>query len=128
MDTRIEQVLETVRQVDRAVVEDDHAAFAAALSEDLVVNNPQNKISTPGVTKEMNVSGLISYARFERTVEYADVRGDFVLLMGEERVVPKGRHPLAGRDVRRRFTDLWKQNGEGRWVLTARHASVASVA
>jgi hypothetical protein len=51
--------------------------------------------------------------------------GEMVLLMGDERVVPKGDSPMAGREVRRRFTDVWKMEG-GHWVLTARQATIVA--
>jgi hypothetical protein len=40
-------------------------------------------------------------------------------------VVPKGDSPMAGKDVRRRFTDLWKME-DGRWVLTARQSTIVA--
>ncbi|GJG88784.1 hypothetical protein tb265_39650 [Gemmatimonadetes bacterium T265] len=48
--------------------------------------------------------GKICCRRDGRTVEYVRVRGDLVLLMGEERAVP-GEGASAGREVRRPFTD-----------------------
>lgn len=45
--------------------------------------------------------------------------------MGDEFVVPKGDAPPAGQEVRRRFTDLWKQDGS-RWVLAARQATIVA--
>jgi hypothetical protein len=49
--------------------------------------------------------------------------GEMVLLMGDERVVAKGDSPMAGKEVRRQFTDVWKMEG-GQWVLTARQATI----
>jgi len=111
--------------MDAALVKDDRAAFAALLAKDLVVNNPQNGISISGATGRRNTAGLISYSSYVRSIEYAGVRGEMVLLMGDERVVPKGDSPTAGKEVRRRFTDLWKKEG-GRWVLTARQSTIVT--
>ena len=122
-DPRIAAALAAVDRLDRAVIDDDHAAFAALLADDLVVNNPQNGMSLHGATAQLNAAGRISYASYRRTIEYAGMKGDMVLLMGEELVVPKGANPMAGREVRRRFTDLWKEAG-GRWLLTARQATI----
>jgi len=88
--------------MDAALVKDDHGAFAALLAMDLVVNNPQNEISINSATKRRNTSGLISYSSYIRSIEYAGMRGEMVLLMGDERVVPKGDSPMAEREVRRR--------------------------
>ena len=114
-----------VNRMDAALVKDDHAAFAALLAKDLVVNNPQNGISINGATGNRDTAGLISYSSYVRSIEYAGMRDEMVLLMGDERVVPKGDSPMAGKDVRRRFTDLWKMEG-GRWVLTARQSTIVA--
>ena len=124
-DPKIASVLEAVNVIDEALIKDDHAAFAALLAKDLVVNNPQNSISIRGATGQRNSSGLISYSSYVRSVEYVGMLGEMVLLMGDERVVPKGDSPMAGKEVRRRFTDVWKMEG-GHWVLTARQATIVA--
>jgi Domain of unknown function (DUF4440) len=125
-DPRIAAVLEEVSRVDASIINDDPATFAASLADDLVVNNPLNRIAGRDAVAAFNASGHISYRSYERRIEYAGLRGELVLLMGEEIVTPKGTtNPWSGREVRRRFTDMWKQEG-GRWVLTARQATVIS--
>ena len=124
-ETKIAAVLEAVNVIDAALIKDDHAAFAALLAQDLVVNNPQNSVSIRGATGRRNTSGLISYSSYVRSVEYAGMLGEMVLLMGDERVLPKGDSQMAGKEVRRRFTDVWKMEG-GHWVLTARQATIVA--
>ena len=124
-EPKVASVLEAVNVIDAALIKDDHAAFAALLAKDLVVNNPQNSISIRGATGQRNTSGLISYSSYVRSVEYAGMLGEMVLLMGDERVVPKGDSPMAGKEGRRRFTDVWKMEG-GHWVLTARQATIVA--
>ncbi len=124
-DPDIAAVLQAVNAMDAALLKDEHSAFAALLAKDLVVNNPQNGISISGATGRRNASGLISYSSYLRSIEYVGKRGDMVLLMGDERVIPKGDTPTAGKEVRRRFTDLWKIEG-GRWVLTARQSTIVA--
>jgi ketosteroid isomerase-like protein len=124
-EVRIASVLEAVNAMDTALVKDDHAAFAALLANDLVVNNPQNGVSISGATGRRNTAGLISYSSYVRSLEYAGMRGEMVLLMGDERVVPKGDSPLAGKEIRRRFTELWKMEN-GRWLLTARQSTIVA--
>lgn len=124
-DPRIAAVLDAVDRLDASVVDDDHAAFAALMADDLAVNNPQNGVSVRGATTTRNAGGKISYSRYDRTIEYAGLRGGMVVLMGEELVVPKPPNPMAGQPVRRRFTDLWK-NEDGNWKLTARQATIIS--
>lgn len=122
-DPQIAAVLEAVNRIDNALIVDDRAAFASLLAPDLVVNNPQNGISIPGATARRDAAGLITYSRYMRSIEYAGKLGDMVLLMGDETVVPKGNAPMAGKEVRRRFTDIWKLVA-GRWVLAARQATI----
>jgi hypothetical protein len=43
----------------------------------------------------------------ERTIDFAGVRKDAVVVMGEEVVRPVGDAPHASKLVRRRFTDVW---------------------
>jgi Domain of unknown function (DUF4440) len=124
-EPKIASVLEAVNAIDAALIKDDHTGFAALLAKDLVVNNPQNGISLRGGTGRRNASGQISYSSYVRSVEYAGMLGEMVLLMGDERVVPKGDSPMAGKEVRRRFTDVWKMEG-GQWVLTARQATIVA--
>jgi hypothetical protein len=54
------------------------------------------------------VYNRLTCSRYERSIKYAGKLGDMVMLMGNERVVPKGSAPMAGKEVRRRFTDTWK--------------------
>jgi hypothetical protein len=123
LDGRIAAVMQAVEKLDAALIADEHAVFAAFLAPELVVHNPHNQVAPCAVVAQLNAAGKISYSRYERTIEYAGPRGDMVLLMGEETVVPKGENPLAGTSVRRRFTELWRPEGE-HWLLSARQATM----
>ena len=126
-DPEIAAVLRAVDAIDGALLKDDRAAFAALLAKDLVVNNPQNGVSVSGATGRRSSAGLISYSSYVRSIEYAGKLGDMVLLMGDERVVPKSDPPMSGKEVRRRFTDVWRMDG-GRWLLAARQATIVAAA
>lgn len=119
----IAAVLAAVTRMDDALVTDDHAAFAALLAADLVVNNPQNGVSQAGGTARRNAGGQISYASYNRTIEFAGRRGGMVVLMGGEVVVPRGADGVERAPVRRRFTDLWQQAADG-WRLAVRQATI----
>jgi hypothetical protein len=118
-DSRVAGALAAVNAIDRAAMGTDPSVFAGLLAEDLAVNNPQNGVSVRGGTAQRSAAGQITYSRYDRIVEYAGLRGDMVLLMGEEMVVPDG----GTAEQRRRFTDLWKQV-DGQWKLTARQATL----
>lgn len=122
-DARIAAVLAAVDTLDAGLVADDRAAFDAAMANDLIVNNPQNRMSERAATVASNAAGRISYTAYDRRIEHASIRADMVLLMGEERVVPKPPNPMAGKLVVRRFTDLWKREN-GRWRVSARQATI----
>lgn|GEM_PF-2950493 len=96
-DAEIGAVLEAVNRIDRALIADDRPAFASFLAPDLVVNNPQNGISIPGATARRDAAGLITYSKYERSIEYAGKLGDMVMLMGDEKVIPKGNAPMAAK-------------------------------
>lgn len=122
-DARVAGTLAAVDAIDRAAVSDDHAAFAGLLADDLAVNNPQNGVSVRGATGQRSAAGLISYSRYDRVIEYAGLRGDMVLLMGEEIVLPRTPAGGAAHVMHRRFTDLWRPVAGG-WKLTARQATI----
>ncbi len=111
----IEAVLAAVNTMDAALVRDGYAAFAALLAKDLVVNNPQNGISISVATGRRNSAGLISYSSCIRSIEYAGMRGEMVLLMGGERVMPKEIRRWPGK----RFAGGLPICEEGRWPLGA---------
>ncbi len=68
-------------------------------------------------------NGVIDYSSFIREIETILFHGDTVIVMGLETIKPVGKAPFAGQTVRRRFTNFW-MNRKGKWLLTARHASV----
>lgn len=123
LDEKIAAVMRAIEKVDAALIADEYTVFAAALAPELVVNNPVNIVASRAVVAQLNADGKISYSQYERLIEHASLRGDMVLLMGEEIVVPKGQNPLAGQTVRRRFTELWRPEGAA-WLLSARQATV----
>jgi hypothetical protein len=107
-------------QVD-ALLRNDLAAMKANWAKDYVVNNPFNE--AVDASKGPIQAGTLTYSSFVRGVERVLIRGNTVIVMGHETVVPKGTSPDAGKTINRRFTDVWmKQNGK--WLMTARQASV----
>lgn len=122
-DPRIAAALAAVNEIDRAAVQEDHRAFARLLADDLAVNNPQNGVSVRGATGQRSAAGRISYLRYDRVIEYAGLRGDMVVLMGEEIVLPRSPRRAADGEMRRRFTDLWMPTATG-WKLTVRQATI----
>jgi hypothetical protein len=111
-----------------AVLDGDTAALEELMSEQTIVNNPQNGI-TPNRAGVLDLikRGLISYSSFHRRIEAVRFNGDIAIVMGLEIVVPKGDAPRAGQTVRRRYTNIWKRSGST-WLSIARHANVIAEA
>ena len=124
---------QTVRaQDDRervAALNRDVSALEALWSEQFTVNAPNNQVV---VGRQQNLDtfvrgGVINFSSFERTIEFVRVDGDFAVIIWLETVVPRADAPsaglVAGQVTRRRFTNIWKQEGD-MWRLYWRHANV----
>ena len=118
----------TIRSLEdqerRAILNRDLDALKRLWSEQLVVNAPGNRVS-PNRDLPLGLvqAGMIHYTSFERSIEALRIDGDMAFVMGAETIQPTGKAPLAGQTVRRRFTHVWKKDGET-WRLVARHANI----
>ncbi len=103
-----------------AIQRNDFAALNKLLAEDFTVNNPRNEISKgrEEVFALMR-NGIINYSSFVREPEAMLFHGKTVVVMGLETIKPTG----TGQTVRRRYTNIWMKK-KGKWLLTARHASI----
>src|SRR5688500_84140 len=110
-------------QERQAVLKKDTAALRKIWDRHFIVNAPNNKIVLSGADAVSRpVITQVSYASFIREIEQILVRGDVVFSMGSEIVVPGEGAPNAGKEIKRRYTNIWmKQSGV--WTLVARHAS-----
>ena len=101
-------------------------------SDELTVNAPNNQvvIGRRAVFDTFVHSGIINFSTFERHIEFIRADGALVIIMGLETVTPRGDAPgaglIAGRTIKRRFTNIWK-NEEGTWRLFVRHANVIPI-
>ena len=116
LDERLEAVFE----------KQDADALASFACADVLVNAPINRVVTLDNIVSRFRAGKIHYESIATLLEFAGVRGDLVVLMGEEIVVPTGDTPNAGKTVRRRFTDVWRQV-DGNWKLALRQGTAYSV-
>ncbi len=71
----------------------------------------------------MVLTDTISFNSFENEIEAILIKKDFVVVMGNETVIPSGNNPDAGKTLIRRFTHIWTKQS-GNWGLFARHANV----
>jgi len=109
----------------KGFLERDIATLAKLWDTKYVVNNPDNKI-VAGVSPEERPGLQKPRTSFTREVEHLTVRGNLVISMGGETIVPGDGEPYAGKTVHRRYTHIW-QRVEGEWKLIARHANVFRV-
>jgi ketosteroid isomerase-like protein len=107
-----------------AIFRGDRAVLQELLPEDHTVNHPTNRIvQEKAELLAMIASGVIRYTRFERRPEKFLFYKDMVVVMGDETVVPAAGAPNAGVELRRRYTNGWMRQADGKWRLAFRHAN-----
>jgi len=121
---RIAAALDAAMRFDRAILAHDAKVFAETFTDDAVVNNPFNRIARKPDAVANFATGLIDYTTLERVIEYAATRGAHdVVLMGEEHLTPVGKAKFAGKQVKRRTTEIWTDES-GDWKLALRQATI----
>jgi ketosteroid isomerase-like protein len=125
-DPRVVAVIAAISRLGDVMRAQDVAGIETLMATDMLVNAPINKV----VNRE-NVIGRIKAGQISyepdvvRNIDFAGVRGDVVVVMGEEVVHPNKDAPYAGKTEYRRFTDVWKQF-DGGWKLWIRQATVTT--
>ena len=129
-DSSDERVVSALDEQERlAALNRDVSELKRLWSEDFTVNAPTNQVvvGRQGNLDAFVRSGIINFTTFDRSVEFIRVDGPFAVIMGLETVVPKEDAPsvglVAGQQVHRRFTNIWRQEGNT-WRLYWRHANV----
>ena len=107
-----------------AALRRDTTALERLWSDRFVVNGPNNKVVAD---KRALLNALVPRSSYERQIEFIRVEGDVAFVMGLETLVAVTDAPsvglVAGQLTRRRFTHVWKREGDT-WRLYARHANV----
>ena len=121
---KIASALEATVRFDQAILSRDVAVFESMFHDEAVVNNSYNKIARKRDAVANLKMGLIDYASLDRAVEYAARKGEHeVVLMGEETLRPRGHAKMAGKQLRRRTTEIWSDES-GTWSLVLRQATI----
>ena len=123
----VAEALAARAKLDEAFAAQDIEGVSALFAKDLVVNTPANRVARLEAVLGFFKAGRMNYESAEETIEAVDARGDQVVIMGEEVVKPRDTAANAGKTVRRRFTDVWRREPDGRWRLTIRQATITSV-
>jgi ketosteroid isomerase-like protein len=111
----------------RACEEQNRVAFLAAdvavldrlWTDDFAVNSPINVVNDKQKTLALLQAGRIRHSSLAAEIEHMSRHDDVVVVMGSDRVTD----PPDGTVTHRRFTNLWRREGE-EWRCFARHANV----
>jgi hypothetical protein len=123
-DPRVVAALEAQKHLQAVMLAHDVKGTESLMAPDMVVNAPINKVVKRDNVLSRLEKNQISYEpNVVRNIEFAGVRGDTVVIMGEEIVQPNKDAPYAGKIEHRRFTDIWKQS-DGVWKLWIRQATI----
>lgn len=126
-DPRIIAVLDTQKRAQEAAGRADWKAAENFFAPDVVVHSPTNRVvNREDIIARMRSGQIGAEPGATRHIEFLGVRGDSVVIMGEETFRPGSNAPNAGKLVHRRFTDIWKQY-DGLWKLAIRQATLTSV-
>lgn len=118
----LEQEIRKLEQAQvNSLLRNDLAAMEKNWAKDYTVNNPFSQAvkASEGPIR----AGTLTYSSFIREVEKVLFHEKTVIVMGKETIVPSGTSADAGKTINRRFTNVWMKKN-GKWLLTARHASV----
>jgi ketosteroid isomerase-like protein len=127
-DSRIIAVLDAYQKRNEAMRTGDLAAVRKYMPSEMVVNAPINRVVGGTNVLDRLARGEIAYEEGGQSIiEFAGVRGDLVVMMGRGELKPVGNAPNAGKTIRRRWTDIWKQNSAGEWQTIIRHATIYSI-
>jgi hypothetical protein len=123
-----EELIRGLEQEERmAVLKGDTAKlFRELWSPGFIVNNPANMVVTRPQIAELIRSGKINYESFERIIEKISVIDHTAIVMGREELKPQGETDNAGKQVVRRFTNVWVRQ-QGKWKLAGRQATIVSM-
>lgn len=118
---------EKIKKLDlahaRAIYEGNSIALDSLMNDDVTVNHPTNRIvKEKKELLDLIRKGVIRYSRFERTPEKFLFYKDMVIVMGNEIVIPATGAPNAGKQLERKYTNIWMKN-KNRWQLFVRHAN-----
>jgi ketosteroid isomerase-like protein len=114
-----DQITALEDEARRAFVTRDVDRLAALFSDELLVNSPINRVHGKRQVLELLQAGTIAHVSLTGEIETIERRGDLVIVMGRESVVDAPEQP----ELRRRYTNVWRAEGES-WRLLVRHANV----
>jgi ketosteroid isomerase-like protein len=109
-----------------ALQEEGRRAFLAAdvsrlrqiFADDLLVNSPIHRVHDKSQVLDLLERGVVRHSSSVEHIETMKRQGDLVTVMGYDVVTD----PPDEKPVRRRFTNVWRADGDS-WRLIVRHAT-----
>ena len=102
----------------------DIAGVEALMAPDILVHAPINKVvDRKNIIGRLKASQISYESAAEEVTDFVGVRGDMVVIMGEEVLRPNKDAPHAGKTINRRSTEVWKPF-DGVWKLWIRQATI----
>ncbi|RDC58798.1 nuclear transport factor 2 family protein [Adhaeribacter pallidiroseus] len=106
-----------------AILKGDAVALNQLMAEEVTVNHPTNRIvNEKKELLQLIQKGVIRYTSFKRVPEKFLFFPDMVVVMGREEVIPATGAPNAGKQLNRRYTNIWMRK-DTKWKLQVRHAN-----
>ncbi|MEI9910298.1 MAG: nuclear transport factor 2 family protein [Bacteroidota bacterium] len=107
-----EEMRRLEEKVVQAVLQKDSATLRKIWAPNFMVNAPINRVVTGGQV-ELVMAGAISYSSYILDIEKILIKGDIVITMGNETVVPVLGNPKGGQTIKRRYTQIWVKKMAG---------------
>lgn len=108
----------------RAFLAADAKGLGSLWDDTFVVNNPLGRFVTGAQVEAMVASGALRFTSLTRSIEYTHAYGNITIVAGTESCEWAGKSPLAGQTTKVRFTAVWRQLSDGKWLEVARHADI----
>lgn len=106
---------------------DTISLFNKYWGENMIVNTPANIVADIAMIKNRIKDEKLNYASFERSIESITFDENIAIVMGQEKLVPKGQADNSGKLLTRRFSNIWKYSKKGGWKIIARQATIIKV-
>jgi len=126
-DPRIVAALAARKRLGEVMRAVDIAGVEALTAPDILVNAPINKVvDRKNIIGRLKANQISYESEASEAIDLVGVRGDMVVIMGEEVVRPNKDAPYAGKTEYRRSTEVWKPF-DGVWKLWIRQATITKV-
>ena len=126
-DPRILAALAARKRLGEVMRALDIAGIEALMAPDILVNAPINKVvDRKNIVGRLKANQISYETEALETIDFVGMRGDMVVIMGEEVLRPNKAAPYAGKTEYRRSTDVWKPF-DGVWKLWIRQATITKV-